>query len=340
MNKRVTILDVARKAGVSKVTVSYVLNGRGPEMGIRHETAERIEQAAKDLGYRPNALARMLSKSRTETLAILFQAGNYFSRSAGFNGEILDGVSQACFREDFDLMLHTRQVKSAQEEADSMMDGRVDGILMLRDDGDPTLELLVSSGFPVVQFFSHGANRDIPSVDCDNVQAGRLAAEHLIELGHRKIAMATGTTRSVSATDRMNGVKDALNARGVTCQPEWLIPYSSFEGYVAAIKNLLTSVDPPSALIVWYDDLAIRLMNRLQSEGIQVPRDISIVGFDSLGPAESASPALTSVHQPVLQMAFEAALMLISLIRGQPLTNRQRVFEPRLDVRASTAPCP
>jgi DNA-binding LacI/PurR family transcriptional regulator len=151
--------------------------------------------------------------------------------------------------------------------------------------------------------------------------------------------MATGTTRSVSATDRLAGVRETLEHRGLAPKPEWFIPYSSFEGYVAGVKNLLHGPEPPTGLVVWYDELAIRLMNRLQGEGFQVPGDVSIVGFDSLGPAEAASPSLTSVHQPVMQMAFEAALMLISLVRGEPLAARERVFQPRLDVRSSTCPC-
>src|SRR5579862_6559661 len=187
MNRRVTILDVAAQAGVSKVTVSYVLNGRGPEMGIKPETVRRIQDTAKELGYRPNALAKMLSRQRSDTLAVVFQSGGSFTRSTGFNGEVLDGVSQACFEEGFDLMLHTRQVRDWEHEADSLLDGRVDGALVLRDEGDPVYERLVQTGFPVVQFFTHSSGSEVPSVDSDNVLAGEIATRHLIELDHRRI---------------------------------------------------------------------------------------------------------------------------------------------------------
>ena len=336
LKRRVTIHDVARQAGVSKVTVSYVLNGRGPEVGIRPETAQRIVNAARELGYQPSAIARMLSRRSSETLAILFHSGSSFSRTKGFNGEVLDGVSEACFREGFDLMLHTRQVKDAQAEAASLMDGRVDGLLVLRDVGDPTYEILKERGFPMVQFFTHCEHDDIPSVDCNNVLGGELAARHLIELGHQRIAMATGSPRSVSASERLLGFKAAAEKANIQIAPEWLIPEVTFDHYVACILDLLKRPMPPTGLFVWYDNLAVRIMDRLKQEAVRIPEDLSVIGFDSLELAETATPPLTSIYQPVRQIAEEATKILISIVTDRPIENRQVLFAPRLDIRGST----
>jgi LacI family transcriptional regulator len=336
MDRRVTILDVAKRAGVSKVTVSYVLNGRGHEMGIRPETVTRIAEAAKELGYRPNALARMLSRRRADTLAILFQSGGSFSRTAGFNGEVLDGVAQACYEEDFDLMLHTRQMRDFEHEADSLLDGRVDGILILRDVGDPTFERLSQARIPLVQFFSHTDGSKIPSIDCDNVLAGEMATRHLIDLGHRRIVALGGSQRSVSSADRLQGFLNAMQEAGLDAGPEQIMPDMSLDGYLSSLYQLLDSAEPPTALFVWCDQLAVAVMKRLQAGGIRVPDDISIVGFDSLQVAESSNPPLTSVHQPVRKMAMAATRILISLVRGDPVGQVHRIFPPRLDKRATT----
>jgi DNA-binding LacI/PurR family transcriptional regulator len=337
LKRRVTIHDVAIRAGVSKVTVSYVLNGRGPEVGIKAETAQRILDAARDLNYQPNAIARMLSRRSSETVAILFHSGTSFSRSKGFNGEVLDGVSEACVGEGFDVMLHTKLVRDAQAEASSLMDGRVDGLLVLRDVGDPTFEILKSRGFPMVQFFTHSEDPEMPSVDCDNQLGGELAARHLIELGHRRIAMATGSPRSVSATERLIGFKRAVEQASLETDPEWLIPEVSLDHYVSCLLKLLKKKDAPTAIFVWYDSLAVRIMDQLREQSIRVPEDLSIIGFDSLALAETASPALTSVYQPVRQMAVEATRMLASIIRDSPPEKPQLLFPPRLDIRSSTA---
>src|SRR5579862_1897178 len=215
MSRRITIEDVARHAGVGKVTVSYVLNGRSKAARISEETRKRVLQVADELQYRPNAVARMLATKRSDTLAVVFQFGTYFSAWSSFTSEVMSGISEATVEEGCDLLLHTKQVRDALDEADALADGRVDGALVLRDEDDPTLVRLVEKGFNCVQFFTHSDGLDVPWVDCNNVLGGSLATEHLIALGHRKIAMVCGSLRSVSSNDRIAGFRSAMAAHGL-----------------------------------------------------------------------------------------------------------------------------
>jgi LacI family transcriptional regulator len=338
MSRRITIEDVARHAGVGKVTVSYVLNGRSKAARISEETRLRVMAVANELQYRPNAIARMLATRRTDTLAVVFQSGSYFTAWSGFTSEVMRGISEASVAEGCDLMLHTKQVGDATDEAHALSDGRVDGALVLRDENDPTLVSLVGINFPFVQFFTHSAEVDVPWVDCDNVLGGALATEHLIALGHRRIAMVCGSAGSVSSNLRIAGYLSALKTAGISVPPEWILshadPTDSHEDVVA----LCTSSERPTALFVWSDDVAVPLMTALREAGLRVPEDVSIVGFDSSVRAENAAPPLTSVRQPVREMAASATHLLVSIVRKREVESRQILFKPTLDVRASTAP--
>lgn len=337
--ERITILDVAREAKVSKVTVSYVLNGLGKSQRISDDTATRVLHAAQELGYRPNALARMLATRQTRILAVVFQRGHFFTSWSPFISEVMRGVSQAAVERGYDLMLHTREV-SLSEEPDVLADGRVDGALVLRDDGDPTLSGLAEKGLPFVQFFSRSDGVDSPFVDCDNYAGGRIATRHLLELGHRRIVMVKGSLRSTSSNDRYGGYREALESAGIGVAPERVISLSSATADFEPLIRLLRSADRPTALFVWSDDVALECLRVAQDCGLRVPEDLSVVGFDSLDICNRANPPLTSVRQEIVPMAIEATRMLVDLIEGHSPDRRQLLFPPRLDLRSSTAPCP
>ena len=336
MNRRITIEDVARNAGVSKVTVSYVLNGQSSKMGISPLTAERIRTVASSLGYRANAIAKSLSTRRTDTLAVLFQSGAYFSYWSGFTSEVMRGVSEACYQEGFDVMLHTKPAANPVDEAAALDDGRVDGALILRDEDDATFLHLVERRLPCVQFFTHSDQLDIPSVDCNNFLGGKLATEHLIAQGHTRIAMFSGGQRSVSSKERVAGYRQSLSDASLIWNPDHLYFVTDRDKDLDTILRLLNSDDAPTALFVWSDDTALTLIRDLRREGIRVPEDLSVVGYDSLAAAEMAEPPLTSVRQPVREMASEATRMLIQLVRGTTIPIRQVILDPVLDIRSST----
>jgi LacI family transcriptional regulator len=338
MSRRITIEDVARHAGVGKVTVSYVLNGHSKANRISESTQQRILAAAKELRYQPNAIARSLVTRRTDILAVVFQFGAYFTTWSGFTSEVMRGISEVTVEEDFDLMLHTKHVDGAEQEAYALSDGRADGALILRDENDPTLQKLIERGFPCVQFFTHNDALDIPWVDCDNVEGGRLATQHLIDLGHRKIAMVHGARGSKSSNDRRAGYRACLEENGLVARDEWCVEHVDPDQRPEGVLKMLSVEDRPTAIFVWSDDIALTIQQALRSLNISVPEDISLVGFDSSTAARTAVPALTSVCQPVRAMASKATRMLIRTIRSEDVGNRAVLFQPTLDVRESTAP--
>ena len=340
MRQRKTLSDVAKKAGVGKVTVSYVLNGRAAEARISAETSERILAAARDLDYRPNALARMLLTKQTDTIAVVFQYAEYFRSASSFIGDVMRGVCDGCVEAGVDLMLHTKTPVDLMAEADALTDGRVDGALVLRDEQDEMMELLFSRKFPLVLFFSRSEDPAIPFVDLDNFMGGKLATNHLLELGHRKIAMLRGSLQSVSSNDRHSGFRSALEAAGLEYRKEFVLSDVQPD-YIESMVKMMTSDDRPTAIFSWSDDDAFQCMKLLTEFGLRIPEDVSIVGFDSSQACERTTPALTSVNQPTVEMARRATQLLVQIVRNEPLTGpHQIVFPPILDIRGSTSPPP
>lgn len=332
---RTTIIDVAKRANVSKVTVSYVLNGLSVKGRISPETAERVMAAAKDLGYRPNANARALVTKRSNILAVVFQRGDYFSTWSGFTSEVMQGVSAGAVEQGYDLMLHTKEVP-INAEANALCDGRVDGALVLRDEGDPVLEGLLQHNFPCVQFFTRSELDGAPYVDADNYAGGRLATKHLLDLGHRRIGVIRGSLRSTSSSDRFSGYRDAMESVGLRVDPESVLMISPPED-MEPLRLLMAAPNPPTAFFVWSDEVAFACLDLFKELGLSVPHDVSLVGFNSLEACNRCSPPLTSVRQPIFDMAVEATRLLVALIQGTPAPRRQILFPLMLDVRESTA---
>ncbi|MGV3617178.1 MAG: LacI family DNA-binding transcriptional regulator [Fimbriimonas sp.] len=338
MSRRNTLSDVAKRAGVGKVTVSYVLNGRASEARISAQTAERIMAAARDLDYRPNALARMLLRKRTETIAVVFQYADYFRASSTFTSEVMRGVCDGSVANGVDVLLHTKASVDPVAEADALTDGRVDGALVLRDAEDPMLALVLARKFPVVLFFCRSDNPDVPFVDLDNFMGGKIATNHLLDLGHRRIAMVRGSLGSVASNDRHSGYRHALEGRGIAYDPSLVVPGLLGNANHKPLLDLMRGPDRPTALFVWSDDDAFSCMRVVSELGLSIPNDISVVGFDSSPACDQFNPPLTSVRQPVAEMARQATEILVDIVNGTATPDRLRVvFPPSLDVRGSTA---
>jgi LacI family transcriptional regulator len=333
--RRSTITDVAKKAGVGKGTVSYVLNGQSRTARISEETAQRVMAAAGELNYRPNALARMLVSQRTDILAVVFQRGYFFTSWSSFTAEVMKGVSTAAVELGYDLMLHTKDVPR-EEEASVLADGRVDGALILRDENDSTVADLTLNRFPSVRFFSR-SNDSTPYVDADNESGGVMATRHLIELGHRRIAMVHGPKHSTSSNDRVTGFRKAMEEAGLEVDAMLLLEMPGDDSE-QKFKAMMTSPCAPTAIFAWSDDVAINCMSYLRDLNISIPSEVSVIGFDSLDIANHSVPPLTSVRQPIFEMAKTATQLLVAIIRNQELDHRQILFPLELDLRGSTAP--
>jgi LacI family transcriptional regulator len=333
--RRTTIGDVARQAGVGKVTVSYVLNGRARERRISQATTERILRAAKDLNYTPNAVGQMLAQRKTNSIAVVLQGARYFASTSSFIPEVLRGVCDEGVEQGVDIMLHTRLANSVEEDANHLASGRVDGALILRDAGDPLVRELKLRQLPIVSFFSRPDVGGVPYVDLDNFTGGRLAAQHLLGLGHRRLGVIAGSPNSVDATDRVLGFCTTAAAANATVESRTM--YSPLD-HPDEFCDLMSLPSRPTALFVWSDDVAFHCMSLASAMGISVPRDLSIVGFDSTPACLRVSPHLTSVRQPISTMARAATKLLTDVMRGEAPDMQQIIYPPLLDVRASTAP--
>lgn len=343
----VTMRDVAERAGVSKATVSYVLNGRETTMRIPEETKRRILEAVRELGYHPNAVARSLAHKQTHAIAIVMQYPALFSGWSGFTNELMHGVTDAAVRLGYDVMLHTRsarrdwQIESmddVQREVANLTDGRVDGALLLRDREDPLACALHERGFPNVLMFAHVDNANQWYVDCDNIAGARLATEYLLSHGHQRIVHLAGSERSCAGMERRIGYRLALEQAGIAVQPEWIVEVGSpVEDFATAVRLFRQpAAVRPTAVFAWSDDTAIQMMRYLKAEGLRIPGDVSVIGFDSTGLCDHVDPPLTSVRQPVYDMAAQALSLLSQKLHGVvPDVTQVRVL-PELVVRGST----
>lgn len=342
MGKAVTIKDVAARGGVSKTAVSYVLSGREAGVRISIETRQRVLAAAQDLGYHPNALARGLARHQTDTLALVMQFPSVFSGWSGFTNELMHGATDAATALGFDLMLHTKALDTAVQDAAALTDGRADGALLLRDRDDPLAACLSERGFPFVQIFSSPTepSPDAYFVDCDNVAGAFLAVEHLWSLGHRRIGHLSGSPKSAAAADRRQGWQDALAAHGVPARTEWECSMTYAGSDFSPFIEIMSRSDSPTAIFAWSDDVAIRAIRVLREQlGRRVPEDISVLGFDGTQMCDHTAPRLTSVRQPIYEMAARGVETLAALLRREPLLKAQSIFTPTLAVRDSCGPC-
>lgn len=335
MSERVTINDVAKVAGVSKVTVSYILNNRETAVRISDDTKTRVWAAVRELGYHPNGLARALARKQTDAIAIVLQFPAVFSGWSGFINELLHGATDEAVRLGLDLMVHTKFQPSLEGEANALTDGRVDGALLLRDWDDPLSDMLAQRQFPHVLTFTRNARPDAVLVDCDNVAGAELAVNHLVSLGHRRIAHLSGTERSASAYDRRRGYRETMEAHGLEARPSDFVELTHAGADFMPLERLLSSEDRPTAVFAWSDDVAIQAIKVAQGLGLRVPGDMAVVGYDSTMLCDLVHPRLTSVRQPVYDMAVRAVQMLITQIRNAPLSERQHIFAPRLEIRES-----
>lgn len=343
MGKAVTIKDVAARGGVSKTAVSYVLSGREAGVRISDETRRRVLAAAQDLGYHPNALARGLARRQTDTLALVMQFPSVFSGWSGFTNELMHGATDAATALGFDLMLHTKGLDSASLDAAALTDGRADGALLLRDQDDPLPTCLAERGFPFVQIFSRPSeSSEIFSsscfVDCDNVSGAVLAVNYLWSLGHRRIGHLSGSPHSAAAADRLRGWRDALQGHGVAPNLEWECGMTYAGSDFSPFTAMMSRPNCPTAIFAWSDDVAIRAIRVLSEIGLRVPEDVSVLGFDGTQMCDHTTPRLSSVRQPVYEMAARGVETLAALLRQEPLPQTQTIFAPVLSLRDSCGP--
>ncbi len=332
-NSPVTMRDVADLVGVSKQTVSAVLNGKP---GISAETQTRVLQAVATLGYRLDKVASSLRTGRTRTIALVVS-----DISSPFIGRLAVAVEDYASAAGYSLVLHNTHDDVTRETTyfTVAIGRKVEGVLFISTaDHSPGLELLRERGIPVVAIDRIPDPYRGSAVMLDNVKTGRLAAEHLLGLGHRHLVHISGPPTVRMARDRWQGFQQAVAAR-----PELPLPLAETangwdyaDGY-QAMQRLLATGQPLTALFAAGDTLAIGAMRAIQSAGLQVPQQISVVGVDDIDSAAYQNPPLTTVRQSMTELAQLSVQLLFDLLAGKESKPSTIVMDPVLVVRASTA---
>ena len=336
MPRRPTSADVAAVAGVSRTTVSFVLNQRAG-VKIPDETRQRVLAAAARLDYHPNSVARQLAGGASRALGLVLRQTPEQVANDGVLAETLRGLANAARAANHRVLLETL-VPGEGHYADLLRSGRTDGLIVSgpRYDDEELVEL-VRDGFPVVIQGSHpGLN--VPSVDVDNEAGARLAVEHLLALGHRRIACITNAPLAyTAASERLTGYREALAAAGLADDPD-LIAEGAFDaqsGHRAMAEILARTT--PEAIFVASDVVAIGAIAGLRDAGLTVPGDVSVVGFDAIPLAAYLDPPLTTIRLPAYDLGLAAGRAILDRIAGRPVAART-LLPTELIVRASTAP--
>lgn len=331
----VTLKEIARRTGKSITTVSRALADYDD---VGAETKALVRRVAEEMGYTPNLLAQRLQKRRSDTIGLILPTfGPRFSDP--FFSEFLAGVGNMAVEYGYDLLVSTRPPGDHELEVyrQKIQSRQVDGFVIVRTRRqDPRIRLLREMGFPFVAFGRTEEELDFPFVDVDGVYGMRMIAEHLIRLGHHRIACLAPPPDLLFAEHRLIGLRLGLKEAGLDLSEDLIVPgdltqKSGFE----ATQRLLERPDLPTAIAAFNDLMALGAMSAIQERGLVVGRDIAVTGFDDIPMAEHSHPPLTTVHQPIYQIGKMVCEMLIRLIQGEEINPRQVILQPRLVIRQS-----
>lgn len=335
--KRVTSQDVANLAGVSRTTVSMVLNDvKG--VSISSATRQRVRDAANKLGYVPNATAQALATRRAKAIGLVMTRSPHHIASDTFLPQILGGLLDVIRQHKFRLLIES--VEEERQESIYLELARakhIDGMILLtpRID-DKGLKKLEEVGIPTV-LMGHLNGSNLYSVDVDNRMAAKNATQYLIDLGHSRIAcIANAHPLYSAAPDRVLGYRDALISAGILPDDN-LIRHADFspQSGFACMQSLLSSKEEFSAVFVASDNVAMGAKSALRESDLHIPDDISIIGFDDIPWAPYSDPPLTTVRMPAQELASEACLLLLDLMKGSAPEKKDVVLDTELIIRQS-----
>lgn len=338
MTKRPTIADVARRAGVSKGSVSFALNGRP---GLAQATVDKILAAADELGWRPSNRARSLSVSKAFALGLVITRDPAVLSSDPFFSAFIAGVESVLSTQGQALVL---QVVADGSEADGYrrlaQDARVDGVILsdLRHD-DPRIDLLVELGLPAVTLNRPDGASPFPAVTLDDRPGTVAVVEHLLGLGHTRIAHVAGPPAFVHATARSTAFVETLAAAGLAPVAVEAGDFTAAGG-IEATRRLLALPEPPTAIVYANDRMAIAGLGAAQAAGLTVPDDLSVAGFDDSELAEYVHPGLTTVRADPFQFGVAAARTLNRVVDGDTDVPDVELPPAELVVRRSTSAPP
>jgi len=329
-----TLEDIAREAGVSRSTVSRVVND---QPNVREDVRQRVWEVIQQRGYHPNVAARALASQRSQMLGLVLPRSVSSFFTDPYFPHLTQGIAQACNQFDYTLSLFLVSTKEDEDKIFPRLSrqGLMDGILLQSGQlGEQLIERLVNSNVPLVIAGRPFETEGISYIDVDNVGAAAGAVEHLIKLGRQRIATISGQPGSTVSIDRLAGYRRALQAAGRNFDDALIVEgdFTESGGY-AAMEQLLPA--RPDAVFAASDLMAIGAMRAARDAGLRVPDDMAFVGFDDLPIANMLDIPLTTVRQPVAEFGFKAVEVLIDLIENGIKPARQIIMDTTLIIRES-----
>jgi LacI family transcriptional regulator len=338
MPKRPTAREVAELAGVSRTTVSFVLNSI-PGMRISEETRQRVLEAARQLNYHPDATARRMVSGRTNVIGLVLRQSPEQAFADQFLPQVLGGLGQAATALGYRILLEPIPPENhTGAYAQLVRERHVDGIVLSGPRFDDRDLLSAHAEDTPVVLMGRLPNTNLPFVDVDNVDGAQRATAHLLGLGHRRAALIANAPPIYTASaDRLAGYRRALEAAQLPYD-ESLVRYGAFtpQSGKTAMHDLLTVTPRPTAVFVASDAVALGALQAIRERGLHVPRDIALVGFDDIPLAGFIDPPLTTVRLPAAGLGWGAADLLIRLITAEEaIRNPSVILETELIVRTS-----
>jgi len=331
-----TLEEVAQLAGVSRSTVSRVINDHP---SVRPDTREQVWQAVRKSGYQPHAVARSLATNRTQIIGMVIPEAVTTLFTDPFFPLLLRGATEVCNTHRYQLLLSLFDDPDGQEEMYQriLRSGYLDGVILASASlDDPLIPNLLRDRIPFVSVGRH-PNERVHYVDVDNVAGARMAVEHLIRQGHQRIATITGRLDMTAGQDRLEGYRQTLRAHRISVEEDLIVEGDFTEGSgTVALQRLLPA--SPDAVFVASDIMAIGALKALRQAGRQVPQDIALVSFDDIPIASAIEPSLTTVRQPIERMGSMAIEVLLSVLEGssEEEASAHRIILPtELMIRAS-----
>jgi DNA-binding LacI/PurR family transcriptional regulator len=326
--------DIGRMAGVSRATVSRVVNG---EQNVRPEVRERVEDVIRRTGYTPNAAARSLVSKRTGVIGLVIPSRVHSLFEDPYFAQLIQGVTLASNRAGTTLSLFLFQSEAEERELSPRVieSGFLDGIIITATRmGDPLVARLMSRGLPLVMVGRPDTD-DVSYVDVDNRGGAIEAARHLVESGRSRIGLIGAPTNTTTGRDRLDGFLAGLADRGRSFDTELRIDgdFSEPSGYEAMQALLDRGVD---GVFAASDSMAMGALRAIRQRGLDVPGDVAVVGFDGFSASQNSVPPLTTIRQPVAETATRAVEVLIELISGESTAPTSIVLPVELVVRSTS----
>jgi LacI family transcriptional regulator len=334
MVSRPVLGDVARLAGVSAMTVSNVMNGK---QGVAEATRKRVLDAAAVVGYVPNLAARGLARGRTNLIGVISH-----DLTVQYAWEIVRGITDQLAEVGLEILISATYQDASREleRVRFLTNGLVDGVILIGPVLEAeTLESLKTASTPSVIVDPRKLDLDHPRVFVDNYGGARAAVDHLIALGHTRIALLEGDPTFDSSRERRRGYEDALAAASIGRDPQ-LYGRGDFtqSGGFTATMGLLELPDRPTAIFATADVSAMGAIDAARARGLDIPSELSVVGFDDIPQAQVAFPALTTVRQPLEDSGRQAVQLLLQLIAGEPLAEDFIELPTTLVLRETAVP--